>query len=282
MVIQANAKINWSLAITGVRDDGYHTLDTLMQTVDFGDTLCISPADTLTLSVEGGMPIPADGDNLILQAARLLRAAGNTHRGAEIRLIKRIPVGAGLGGGSADAAAALRGLNAFWELDIPAHALAELALFLGADVPFCLTGGLARVGGIGEVITPLADAPEIPLVILQPEQGLSTPQVFRTYDAQPAPDRPSLDAVQAALQKNDLAALAGAMGNMLQPTAVGLYPEIAACMAALEGAGALRAQMTGSGSAVIGVFEGHEAAERAARACGQRWPKCWATRSVKA
>lgn len=281
MVVHAHAKVNWSLAVTGIREDGYHLLDMLMQTVDLSDTLLVTPASGLSFTMEGDAAgAISEGDNLVLQAARLLRAASNTQQGAAIHLVKRIPAGAGLGGGSADAAATLRALNTLWELNMPPQALADLALFLGADVPFCLAGGLARVRGIGEEITQLPSAPEIPLVILQPEGGLSTPAVFRAYDAQPAPAAPSIDAVEAALLCWDIPALTDSMSNMLQPTAVGLCPEISVCLDALTAQGALHAQMTGSGSAVIGIFPTEDHAARAAAACQAVWKKCWATKSI--
>lgn len=281
MVIHAHAKVNWSLAVTGVRGDGYHLLDMLMQTVGLSDTLLVTPSAGLSFTMEGDAAgIISEDDNLVFQAARLLRAASNTQQGATIHLVKRIPAGAGLGGGSADAAATLRALNTLWELNMSPQALADLALFLGADVPFCLTGGLARVRGIGEEIKQLPFAPEIPLVILQPEGGLSTPAVFRAYDAQPAPIVPSMDAVESALLAGDLSALTDSMSNMLQPTAVGLCPEITDCLNAMMAQGALHAQMTGSGSAVIGIFLTEEHAARAADACRTMWKKCWATKSI--
>ena len=190
LCLAAYAKINWTLDILGARPDGYHLMDMLMQTVSMCDLLWMEEAEDLTLeAVPGGTegaraPKAGDGlssdgvrydaSNLVYRAALLLRERCGVRRGARIRLAKRIPSGAGMGGGSADAAAALKGLNALWGLGLSHAELLSLGLELGADVPFLLTGGLARVGGIGERIRPLAPAPEVWLVLVQPCEGLST------------------------------------------------------------------------------------------------------------
>lgn len=281
MQITAYAKINWALAVVGRRPDGYHLLDSLMQTIDLGDTLTMERAERLTLSVDGIAPTENPEDNLVMRAALLLQAAAGTGQGADIHLVKRIPTGAGLGGGSADAAAVLAGLNRLWALDLPMAALAPLAVQLGADVPFCLTGGLARTQGIGEIITPLPCTMQLPLVIVQPEGGLSTPAVFRVYDSLPkVPSNPSIDAAQSALLKGDMHAFGQSIGNALQSSAVSQCPEISDCIAALHAQGAIRALMTGSGSAVFGLFPDRESAQKAAAICSKRWQKCWATQSI--
>lgn len=282
MHITAHAKINWSLAVVGLREDGYHLLDMLMQTVDCGDILEITPADALSLRIEGAIAIDGPPErNLVLRAARLLQAETGTNRGAMIRLEKRISVGSGLGGGSADAAATLLALCSLWGIALEDTALASIALRLGADVPFFLASGLARVCGIGERIQPLAPAPAWPLVLVQAGAGLSTPAVFQRYDANPPPETaPTADALQAALLAGDRKAAAALLQNDLQQSATALRPEIARCAAALEKAGALKAWMTGSGSVVAGLFESMAAAKRAAEALAPRWPWCVATQSL--
>ena len=148
MLIRANAKINWTLDTVGVRADGYHLLDMLMQSISLHDTLTLEPAEDVTFSADGATRVPQDEGNLALRAALALRRHAGTAQGAMIHLHKRIPSGAGLGGGSADAAAVLHGLNALWELNLPMETLRQIGLTLGADVPFCLMGGLAHVRGI--------------------------------------------------------------------------------------------------------------------------------------
>ena len=181
--VLAHAKINWSLNILGVRPNGYHELDMLMQQISLSDELVFEPADTLSLTVGGA---PGDESDLVLKAARALaelaRQRGMETFGARICLTKRIPSRAGLGGGSADCAETLKALNRLWNLNFPMETLLELGAKLGADVPFCLTGGLARVSGVGERIEPLRNPPHCALVLITPGGGLSTPEVFRAYD----------------------------------------------------------------------------------------------------
>lgn len=291
MVRLAHAKINWSLAVLGRRADGYHLLDTLMQIISLADTLSFAPAKTLTLAVDGDIAVP-EADNLVLRAARLLLETSGAQKGAAIRLTKRIPTGAGLGGGSADAAAALQGLNDLWGLGLSAARLAGLGARLGADIPFCLTGGLARVQGIGERVLPLPDTRPYFLALVQPAQGLSTPLVFSAYDGQAGegesprergaglPLPPAMERLQAALLANDLPAVQANLHNALQPAAVRLLPEIQACLDALTRAGARAAVMTGSGSAVFGLFDTEEAAADAATACRATWPSARAVRTA--
>lgn len=181
--VMARAKINWSLNILGVRPNGYHELDMLMQQISLSDELVFEPADALSLTVGG---TPGDESDLVLKAARALaelaRQRGMETSGARICLTKRIPSRAGLGGGSADCAETLKVLNRLWNLNFPMETLLELGAKLGADVPFCLTGGLARVSGVGERIEPLRNPPHCALVLITPGGGLSTPEVFRAYD----------------------------------------------------------------------------------------------------
>lgn len=181
--VLARAKINWSLNILGVRPNGYHELDMLMQQISLSDELVFEPADALSLTVGGA---PGDESDLVLKAARALaelaRQRGMETSGARICLTKRIPSRAGLGGGSADCAETLKALNRLWNLNFPMETLLELGAKLGADVPFCLTGGLARVSGFGERIEPLRNPPHCALVLITPGGGLSTPEVFRAYD----------------------------------------------------------------------------------------------------
>ncbi|MDD3334793.1 MAG: 4-(cytidine 5'-diphospho)-2-C-methyl-D-erythritol kinase [Eubacteriales bacterium] len=278
LCLKARAKINWTLDILGVREDGYHLMDMLMQSVALSDTLWMEKAEALTLE-EVGRPayrlrekdhlssgsVPFDQRNLVYKAADILRSHVGLPLGARIQLEKRIPSGAGMGGGSADAAAALLGLNELWELHLPMETLSKLALRLGADVPFMLRGGLARVGGIGENLTPLFPAPKVWLLLLQPCDGLSTKEVFSAFDSIP-PERlarPQTAVAQEALLKQRLPDLAPAMNNVLEGVSVQKRPALRVAKELLEGLGALRAMMTGSGSVVYGVFADEKSAVQA-------------------
>jgi 4-diphosphocytidyl-2-C-methyl-D-erythritol kinase len=279
--LKARAKINWSLDILSKREDGYHTMDMLMGSVELADELTFEGADTLTLTVVGNDAL-SSADNLVYKAAAALARETGCRRGAAITLTKRVPVGAGMGGGSADAAATLLGLNNLWGTTLPKERLLAIGLTLGADVPFALTGGLARVGGIGEVIKPLFPPPSWPLVIIQPCQALWTREVFTTYDALTAVRHPRTDTAQAALLTGDLPSFAANAGNVLQQVVEGMRPQIPEAVAALEACGACYACMTGSGSAVFGIFARDADAQVAYQRLHKRWRKCWLTRASDA
>ncbi len=264
MIVEACAKINWSLNITGRRSDGYHLVDMILQRVALSDTLEILPAEELSLVLhpESGFSAPLDGSNLILKAARALRDRTGVNRGAAFTLTKRIPSGAGLGGGSADAAAALLALNRLWGLSLSIKELEAVALPLGADIPFCLHREAMRVTGIGETLTPLPPLPKRHLVILKGPEGLDTGSVYRRYDQSEVRISYQHDRAAAALM-SPRADLGSVLANVLQPPAVSLCPRIADDISRLYSAGASFAQMTGSGSAVYGVFGDEDRAVKA-------------------
>ena len=275
MRVEARAKINWTLDITGQRADGYHLMDMLMQPVTLSDTVTLEASDALTLTTSGHPLIPADEGNLAYRAAAALREATGYDGGAAIHVEKRVPAGAGMGGGSADAAAVLAGLNRLWGLNLPQEELERIGLTLGADVPFCLRGGLTRTTGIGEVMQSLLCARSYELVVVQPCGGLSTGVVFRAYHEQEQVRHPDNDAAQRALMSGDARLLARSLGNVLQPVSEAMRPEIGEATRALRESGATAALMTGSGSAVFGAFETPEAADRAAGQLRERWQSTW-------
>ena len=280
MRLRAPAKVNWALNVTGVRENGYHELDMLMQTVELHDTLELEEDEGLSLTC-GREDVPCDERNLVMRAARALQAACGCEKGARMRLVKRIPAQAGLGGGSSDCAAALKGLNELWGLSLGEERLREIGLRLGADVPFCLMGGLAHVRGIGEVIEPLPCPRIYHLVIIQPCRGLSTPQVFRALDGMDiSASRPNTPQALSALTGGNLALLADSLGNTLQPVAISMRPQSRQAITTLREHGARAAQMTGSGSAVFGVFATAAAARTAFAALSRRYPHCYLTQTL--
>ncbi|MBE5779304.1 MAG: 4-(cytidine 5'-diphospho)-2-C-methyl-D-erythritol kinase [Clostridiales bacterium] len=271
LCLEARAKINWTLDITGRREDGYHLMDMLMQSVSLHDTLWLEEDELLSLHSAGGnvvseagsrresaAPVPFDEKNLVIKAARALQKYTGKAYGAKITLQKGIPSGAGMGGGSADAAAALVGLNSLWQLGLTLDELKKIGLTLGADVPFMLTGGLARVSGIGEIIRPIDNPPEIWLTLWQPCDGLSTGEIFFGFDSTPPGKvlHPRNSQAEQALCQRDLSRLCAAMENVLQPVSVEKRPEIARSIQQLKAnPGCHGAMMTGSGSVVYGVFD---------------------------
>lgn len=278
MQIQARAKINWALEITGRRADGYHLLDGVMQPIALHDTLTITPGDTLSLSVEGAAL--SDGeDNLVLRSARALQAYTGTQKGAALHLVKRIPMGAGLGGGSADAAAVLKGLNAFWQLNLPMETLLNIGVKLGADIPFCLKDAPMRAQGIGEILTSVPCKRTFPLVLIQPCEGLSTKEIFTAYH-QEHPQGGNVENVMEALKCGDLSLMEASAVNMLQTVSIRKKPVLQTAIGHLYASGASFARMTGSGSVVFGAFETDTAAQSACEDLKSRYPVCILTETA--
>jgi 4-diphosphocytidyl-2-C-methyl-D-erythritol kinase len=271
------AKVNLSLRVLGRRDDGYHELDTVFQTVDLWDELEVGPAPRLALSCDDP-ELGVDGRNLVLRAAELLAAhSGSAPGGAQFVLRKRIPVQGGLGGGSSNAAAALRLAARFWGLAVAAETLTELACALGADVPFFLVGGTARGRGRGDRITPLTPLPETALLLGCPPYGIPTREVFeRASRALPLGDRRAGSEATVASTWE--------WTNDLEPVVFERWPELRSFRAALEAAGARAALLSGSGSTVYGVFGDADEARRAARRLGPAFPgwRLVPTRTVQA
>jgi 4-diphosphocytidyl-2-C-methyl-D-erythritol kinase len=259
----APAKVNLYLHVLGRRPDGYHALDSLAVFAGVADRLSAEPAEELSLAVAGpfGSTLAAEPGNLVLRAARLLADAAGVRAGARLVLDKQLPVASGIGGGSADAAAALRLLARLWGLP-PDLDLAPLAARLGADVPVCLAGRTARMGGVGEQLGPGPDLPPCGIVLVNPGVPLATAAVFRARRGRlSAPAR--LPAFWSDARA--MAATLEACSNDLEPAAIGFCPEIADVLAALRAAkGCLLARMSGSGATCFGLFADAATAREAA------------------
>ncbi|MBL3573466.1 4-(cytidine 5'-diphospho)-2-C-methyl-D-erythritol kinase [Rhodovulum sulfidophilum] len=265
----APAKINLTLHVTGQREDGYHLLDSLVVFADIGDRLTLDPAEDISLSVTGPRAegVPVDGRNLVLKAAALFGAG----QGARVRLDKRLPAAAGIGGGSSDAAAALRGLAALWGCDLPG---AEAVLSLGADVPVCLAPGPVRMRGVGEEILPAPALPEFGILLVNPGVEVPTPAVFRGLARKTNAPMPDLPGWGSAAGLADW--LAG-QRNDLEPPARAEAPVIGEVLAAIAATpGCLLARMSGSGATCFGIYADRAAAERAAVLLHETRPDWWA------
>ena len=273
----APAKVNLSLQVRGRRPDGYHLIESLVVFADIGDWIEAAPAERLSLTVAGpfAAEVPSGDDNLVLRAARALAAVPGAGQGAELRLHKNLPVAAGLGGGSADAAATLRALIALWQVRIEDRALHGLAVGLGADLPVCLAGRPSIMSGIGEVVHPIRSLAPVHMVLVNPRRRLETGAAYRRL-RQPRP-KPPCDLLPVAFR--DPTALARALaerGNDLQTPASELVPEIDLVLDRLNGApGCLLAGMSGSGPTCFGLFASPGAAAAAARAIGDAQPTWW-------
>jgi 4-diphosphocytidyl-2-C-methyl-D-erythritol kinase len=271
----APAKVNLFLHIVGRRVDGYHLLDSLAVFTEAGDVLQAAEADALSLRLEGPFAggLAAELDNLVLRAARALAAETGIAARGRLVLQKNLPVASGIGGGSADAAAALRLLCRLWRTTPDADALARIAAGLGADVPVCLASRAARMGGIGEHLDPAPSLPDCGIVLVNPGAPLATADVFRTRQDgwSPAALLPGTWSDTAAM-----AADLGALRNDLEPAAINLQPVIGDVLGALSGvAGCLLARMSGSGATCFGLFADAGAAARAAEDLRRPGWWCW-------
>ena len=275
-MILARAKLNLYLHITGKRADGYHELESLVVFTDLADQLHIAAASELTLRIEGAFAAGlSTSDNLVLHAARALQRHTGTKQGAAITLEKHIPVGAGLGGGSADAAAALLALNAHWGLGVPAHELAVIGKTLGADVPMCLHSQAVVARGVGEQLTPLPQPlPALHGVLLYPNQPLATAQVYGAFRPQTKVAATALPPAEAKPFMEWLATTR----NDLQAPAITLMPEIAEMLLVLETSPYVRlARMTGSGSCCFALTETADDAAKLITDLRATYSKWWCT-----
>ncbi len=271
---QAYAKINLGLDVTGKRDDGYHIVRMIMQNVDLFDTLTFEDNDTgeivLTASSE---KIPTDDSNLICKVAKQLKEKYGITKGANINLVKRIPVAAGMAGGSTDGAAAYIALNELWSLGLSKETLCELAVKLGADIPYCIIGGTALAEGIGEELTVIADMPACNIVIAKPAIDVSTGWVYKELDSKEIGNHPDIDGIREAIEGGDLYKMCDLIGNVLEPVTAGKYTVISDIEKLLEKNGAVKAFMTGSGPTVFAIYddeykakEGYEAVKKSGMA----------------
>ena len=277
LMVSAPAKINWTLDITGTDDRGYHLLDMLMQRISLYDVVTVSRAPTLTLTASERW-LATDERNTAYKAAKLFLESAGISEGAALTLRKNIPSGAGLAGGSADAAAVLFGMNKlFGNLFSPAE-LDALALKVGSDVPFMLRDHPCRVTGTGEKLQDLGTLrPQSLLLVMNRRQPAPTKLVYGRYDAVGSAQKPDTDAFLACLRAGDTAGLAKVHGNVLTEAAVTVAPDIGDNLRRLKESGALCAGMTGSGSVCFGVYPNGTEAAKAGRLFPDRWHFCCET-----
>jgi 4-diphosphocytidyl-2-C-methyl-D-erythritol kinase len=279
LTLRARAKINLYLHVIGRRADGYHLLDSLVVFADIGDRLRIEPSDSLSLTIDGpfGAGLSASSDNLVFRAAHALAAAlaekGLPAGGAALRLSKHLPVASGIGGGSADAAAALVGLSRLWRVPEGTVDLAQIGLLLGADLPVCLAARPCFMGGIGEALDPVPALPPAYMLLVNPRVAVSTPSVFKARRGAFSKPARWQDALPDAAA---LAARLDRCSNDLEAPAIELEPAIGEVLSALRHLpGGLIARMSGSGATCFGLFAEAEEAREAAARLGVEHPSWW-------
>lgn len=257
LTLSANAKINLTLDILGTREDGYHEVAMIMQEISLHDTLSmgkINQGISLTIAIEGQKgTLPADESNLCWKAAALVQKEYNLQEGVEIHLTKRIPMAAGLAGGSADAAAVLKGMNHLFRLGMTEARLCELGARLGSDIPFCIMGGTMLATGRGEVLTRLPSFPRLSVVLAKPPVGVSTAWAYKTYDAGYDGPHPDNEAMLEAIHGGDAHKAAGLLCNVLEGVTETEHPVIADYKRLMMEHGAMASMMSGSGPTVFGL-----------------------------
>ncbi len=262
IILKARAKINLTLDVVGKRENGYHDLEMIMQSINLYDTIFIRKAKTPGIRLRANYSwLPTNAKNIAYRAAEVFFAeAGITDYGISIEITKRIPVAAGLAGGSTDAAATLIGLNKLYETFYKQDKLMELGLKLGADVPFCIARGTMLAEGIGEELTPLTPPPNMHIVLAKPPISVSTANVYKSLKVDEIEKHPDNRSMIQALEDGDINKIASLMGNVQEDVTIPMYPIIAQYKQMFLEHGAVGSMMSGSGSTVFGIFDSKEKA----------------------
>lgn len=265
--LKALGKINLGLDVLGRRENGYHDVRMVMQTVYLYDRIIMKKSKTPGIRLETNLYyLPVNENNLAYQAAQMLMDEFHIEEGVSIQLDKHIPVAAGMAGGSSNAAAVLFGMNRMFSLGLSQKELMERGVKLGADVPYCIMRGTVLAEGIGEILTPLSPMPKCYVLIAKPAISVSTKMVYEKLDSHEIEDHPDIDGILAGLKAGDLKKVADSMGNVLERVTVDAYPVIDRIKKMMIKEGALNAMMSGSGPTVFGIFEEKATARKAADA----------------
>lgn len=252
--LKCRAKINLSIDVLGKREDNYHLVEMIMQTIDLYDNVIIEEVDSGIIINTDNENVPTDCSNIAYKAANLIKRQFNIDKGVKIVINKNIPVAAGLAGGSANAAAVLVGLNRIWDLKLTQDHLMELGLQLGADVPFCILGGSAIARGIGEKLDRVKGLENVKILICKPDILVSTKWVYDNLDMNELIKRPNTQNILNNLEENDVQALAKSMSNVLESVTENEYPQIKEIKKKMIEHNALGSMMSGSGPTIFGIF----------------------------
>lgn len=258
--LKSRAKINLSIDVLGKREDGYHLVEMIMQTIDLYDLIEINEKDNDQITIKSTSDeIPLDCNNLVYKAANLIKKTFNINKGVEIHIKKNIPVAAGMAGGSSNAAAALVGLNKLWNLNLSNQQLEKIGLKLGADVPFCINGGAVLASGIGEELTPIKGlTKDVCILVCKPDLFVSTKEVYECIDSKDIDKRPNNKFLIECLKNEDTRQLAENMFNVLEGVTMDKHPVIQQIKDIMTNNRALGAMMSGSGPTVFGLYENRE------------------------
>ena len=264
ITLKALAKINLGLDVVRRREDGYHEVRMIMQTIHLYDLLEIQKIREPEIQIVSNLSfLPVNENNLVYKAARLLQEEFALTDGISVKLTKRIPVAAGMAGGSTDAAAMLYAMNQLYDLGLSRRELMKRGVQIGADVPYCLMRGTALAEGIGEKLTPIPSMPKCQILIAKPPISVSTKMVYEKLDSCEIKEHPDIDGILDGLKNQDLEQVAASLGNVLEKVTVEAYPVIAQIKECMMEAGALGAMMSGSGPTVFGIFRDRRTAKEA-------------------
>ena len=260
ITLKSRAKINLSIDVLGKRQDGYHLVEMIMQTIDLYDLIEINEKDNDQITIKSTSDeIPLDCNNLVYKAANLIKKTFNINKGVEIHIKKNIPVAAGMAGGSSNAAAVLVGLNKLWNLNLSNQQLEKIGLKLGADVPFCINGGAVLASGIGEELTPIKGlTKDVCILVCKPDLFVSTKEVYECIDSKDIDKRPTNKFLIECLKNEDTRQLAENMFNVLEGVTMDKHPVIQQIKDIMTNNRALGAMMSGSGPTVFGLYENRE------------------------
>lgn len=259
--IKAHAKINLGLDVIGKRPDSYHEVKMIMQSVGLSDSLTLKKAGQGIMLTTDSDNLPPIEDNLIYKAVKLMFDTFLIPGGVHIHLQKVIPVAAGMAGGSTDAAAAMKGINRLFDLELPLSRLMELGVLIGADVPYCILGGTALAEGIGEKLTPLPPAPDFYIVLAKPDISVSTKYVYENLDLTSVKRHPDIQGMAGAIEAGSLQGVLDRLGNVLETVTIPAYPVIGTIKHRMRELGAVNSLMSGSGPTVFGIFLSERQAE---------------------
>lgn len=264
IIIDAHAKINLSLDVLGKKENGYHELSMIMQSISLKDIVTIRQLedDDNNIYIKCNRPeVPTDHRNIVYNAFKIVSRKYNISRSIEVDIEKNIPISGGLAGGSTNAAAVLKGLNKLWNLELTQKELMEIGVEIGADVPFCIMGGTALSEGIGEKLTPLRPFKDKLILLANPGVEVSTADVYKNLNLTSLNNRPDIKKIISAIEEDDTILLAKNMKNVLESVTTKIYPQIEDIKTQMIDCGAIGSLMSGSGATVFGIFENKEKLE---------------------
>lgn len=263
---KARAKINLALDVIGKRENGYHDVRMVMQTIELHDKIRLKKIKSDKILMKTNLPyLPKDNRNLVYQVVEYMKATYGIKNGVYIDLYKVIPVGAGLAGGSTDAAQSILAMNELFELGLDVDTMEEIGAKFGADIPYCIRGGTMLAEGIGEVLTPIKPIMKLHLLIVKPKQSVSTAYVYSNLDLETLSSHPDIEEMVNGIKADHLDQIVYNLGNVLEEVTFKGYPEVRTIKEAILSVGALGALMSGSGSAVFGIFSDQATAHQAAK-----------------